>query len=185
MNQKTVTLTPLFPTTEWAWDISKDSGETIRILHPSGNVFISQVKLNRQSRLEGNEQKIYDLNLKDVDLIAYIMDYFINKATTKLNRGNAMIVAGNLVSAYRFRLPLGPETIPFEDQKAQFGDYRKFGEHKLFMNGSELNVFVIGKEGKNEFYAVTLSDTKIGDFKIPKLELLKFPRSYFRQSFDK
>lgn len=183
MNKK-ITLTPLFPTTEWAWDISRDSGNTVRILHPSGNVFVSQVTLNRQSRLEGNEQKIYDLNLKDVDLIAYVMDYFLNKATTKLNRGNAMIVAGNLVSSYRFRLPLGLETIPFEDQNTSFGEYRKFGEHKLSMSGQDIDVFVIGKEGKNEFYAVTLADTKVEDFNIPKLELLKLPRSYFRQSFD-
>ena len=52
------------------------------------------------------------------------------------------------------------------------------------MSGQDIDVFVIGKEGKNEFYAVTLADTKVEDFNIPKLELLKLPRSYFRQSFD-
>ncbi|WP_372651530.1 hypothetical protein [Halobacteriovorax sp.] len=169
---------PKFPSTDWAWQISSKPSETAKIIHPSGFVFVSPVKLNRKDRLEGHEDFLYKLTEKDSFLLSYTIDYFRSKSRIKgLSEHEAMILSANLVCSYRFRTPLGTEL--FTDQNASDDDWRKFGEHLVVVDEKEYEVFVIG-HNKGTLIAVTLD--KVGD-KISNLELLELPRSYFKRNF--
>ena len=169
---------PSFPSTDWAWQISKAQGETAKIIHPGGFAFVSPVILNRFDRLEGHESFLYKLTEKDSFLLSYTIDYFQNKARVKgLSHHESMILAANMVCAYRFRKPLGVEL--FTDREARDEDWRKFGEHNILCNGKEYEVFVIG-HNKGTLVAVTM--TEIPDV-ATKLELMELPRTYFIRNF--
>ena len=169
---------PSFPSTDWAWQISNASGETAKIIHPSGFAFMSPVVLNRFDRLEGHDSYLYKLTEKDSFLLSYTIDFFKSKSRIKgLSEHESMILAANIVCAYRFRTPLGVES--FEDQKATDDEWRKFGEHTVVVNSKEHEVFVIGHE-KGTLLAVTM---EIISEEIPKLELLELPRHYFKRKF--
>ncbi len=168
---------PDFPSTEWAWQISKKEGETAKIIHPSGFAFVSPVVLNRFDRLEGHESFLYKLTNKDSFLLSYTIDFFQNKARVKgLSHHESMILAANMVCAYRFRTPLGVEM--FTDRESLDDDWRKFGEHNILCDGIEYEVFVIG-HNKGTLVAVTMAEIP---GKLPKLELMELPRSYFKRS---
>lgn len=169
---------PKFPSTDWAWQISSKVEETAKIIHPSGFVFVSPVKLNRLDRLDGHEDYLYKLTEKDSFLISYTIDYFKNKSRVKgLSEHEAMILSANLVCSYRFREPLGVEL--FTDQNSSEDEWRKFGEHLIVVDEKEYEVFVIG-HNKGTLIGVTLD--KVGE-KISNLELIELPRSYFRRNF--
>lgn len=169
---------PSFPSTEWAWQISKLAGETAKIIHPSGFAFISPVVLNREDRLEGHETFLYKLTQKDSFLLSYTIDYFQNKARVKgLSHHESMILAANMVCSYRFRRPLGADI--FSDQNSTDDEWRKFGEHLVICDGEQYEVFVIG-HNKGTLVAVVMDEIPN---KASKLELLELPRSYFKRNF--
>jgi hypothetical protein len=169
---------PSFPSTEWAWQISKKEGETAKIIHPGGFAFVSPIVLNRFDRLEGHESYLYKLTEKDSFLLSYTIDYFQTKSRIKgLSHHESMILAANMVCAYRFRTPLGTEL--FTDQSSADEDWRKFGEHKILCDGDEFEVFVIG-HNKGTLIAVTMDEIPE---KVTKLELMELPRSYFKRNF--
>lgn len=173
--------TPSFPSTEWAWDISMHPEEKVKIIHPEGTVFMSPVVLNRYDRLNGHEKYLYKLTEKDSFLLSYTIDYFQNKSRVKdLAVEHCMILAANLVCAYRFRVPLGPEL--FEDQESSDDDWRKFGEHLVKFHGKTFEVFVIG-HNKGTLIAVTMEDMSSGGLVIPKLETIELPRHYFKRYY--
>ena len=167
-----------FPSTDWAWQISNKDGETAKILHPDGFAFVSPVVLNREDRLEGHETFLYKLTEKDSFLLSYTIDYFQSKSRVKgLSHHESMILAANMVCAYRFRTPLGVDL--FTDRESSDDDWRKFGEHLVVIDEKEYEVFVIG-HNKGTLIAVSLND--VVD-KFSKLELMELPRSYFKRNF--
>lgn len=169
---------PQFPSTDWAWQISKSQGETAKIIHPSGFVFMSPVVLNRFDRLEGHESYLYKLTEKDSFLLSYTIDFFKSKSRIKgLSEHESMILAANIVCAYRFRKPLGVES--FTDQESSDDEWRKFGEHSVLVGDKEHEVFVIG-HNKGTLVAVTMEEISN---EIQKLELIELPRHYFKRKF--
>jgi hypothetical protein len=167
-----------FPSTDWAWQISSKEGETAKILHPDGFAFVSPVVLNRVDRLEGHETFLYKLTEKDSFLLSYTIDYFQSKSRVKgLSHHESMILAANMVCAYRFRTPLGVEL--FSDRNSSDDEWRKFGEHLVIVEEKEYEVFVIG-HNKGTLIAVSMDEVP---GKISKLELMELPRSYFKRNF--
>lgn len=167
-----------FPSTEWAWQISSKEGETAKIIHPGGFAFVSPIVLNREDRLEGHETYLYKLTDKDSFLLSYTIDFFQTKSRVKgLSHHESMILAANIVCAYRFRTPLGVES--FTDQESKDEDWRKFGEHTVVCEGKEYEVFVIG-HNNGTLVAVVMDEINP---KINKLELIELPRTYFKRNF--
>lgn len=172
---------PLFPSTDWAWDISNDPIQKVKIIHPEGMAFISPVELNRFDRLQGHDHYIYKLTEKDSFLLSYTIDYFHKKSRIKgLSENQSMILASNIVCAYRFRQPLGQEI--FEDMNSKDEDWRKFGEHLVRFESKEYEVFVIGHE-KGTLIAVSMEDMGEAGLVVPKLELIELPRNYFKRYY--
>ncbi|OUR99705.1 hypothetical protein A9Q84_01390 [Halobacteriovorax marinus] len=170
--------TPDFPSTDWAWQISNTVGETAKIIHPSGFVFMSPVVLNRFDRLEGHDSYLYKLTEKDSFLLSYTIDYFKTKSRIKgLSQYESMILAANIVCSYRFRSPLGADL--FTDQLSSDDEWRKFGEHSVIVDSKEYEVFVIG-HNKGTLVAVTMDEISSD---IKKLELIEMPRHYFKRKF--
>lgn len=169
---------PKFPSTEWAWQISAKPNETAKIIHPSGFVFVSPVKLNRLELLEGHEDYLYKLTDKDCLLINETMKYFQNMSRVKgLSEHEAMILTANIICSYSFRNAFGVEL--FTDQKTGEDQRYMFGEHIVLVDGKEYEVFVIDNN-KEALIAVTLD--KIGN-KLSNLELIELPKSYFKRNF--
>jgi hypothetical protein len=173
--------TPQFPSTDWAWSISKDPAKPVSIIHPEGFAFNSPVVLNRSDRLMGQDNYLYKLTEKDSFLLSYTIDYFETKSRVKnLPVQHCMILAANLVCAYRFRTPLGTDL--FDDMKSSDDDWRKFGEHLIHCEDKEYEVFVIG-HNKGTLIAVTMQDIPRSTGVIGKLELIELPRTYFKRYY--
>lgn len=172
---------PQFPSTQWIWNISNNPEQPVNILHPDGFSFNSPIVLNREDRLEGKDHHQYNLTEKDSFLLSYTIDYFETKSRVKnLSIQSCMILAANLVCAYRFRKPLGTEF--FDDMNSSDDDWRKFGEHLVLCNDKAYEVFVIG-HNKGTLIAVTMQDMIYGDSVIGKLELIELPRTYFKRYY--
>lgn len=172
---------PQFPSTQWAWSISNDSSKPVSILHSEGFAFNSPIICNRLDRLNGKEELQYNLTEKDSFLLSYTIDYFETKSRVKnLPIQHCMILAANLVCAYRFRQPLGIES--FDDMNSCDDDWRKFGEHLVTCEGKEFEVFVVG-HNKGTLIAVTMQDILVDKKEIKKLELLELPRTYFKRYY--
>ncbi|EQC46362.1 hypothetical protein [Bacteriovorax sp. DB6_IX] len=173
--------TPQFPSTEWVWNISINPNQPVTIIHPDGFAFNSPVILNRLDRLNGQNEYQYALTEKDSFLLSYTIDYFQNKSRVKnLPVQHCMILAANLVCAYRFRAPLGTEL--FDDINSSDDDWRKFGEHLVQVEQRPYEVFVIG-HNKGTLIAVTMQDIEHSAGMISKLELIELPRRYFKRYY--
>jgi len=170
---------PLFPSCEWSWEI--ELNHPVRITHPSGTQFLSPVIFNREDRLEDKFKISSELTEKDSFLISYTIDYLQNKSNENYGDiGKLMVLASNLVIAYRFRKEVDIKVAlgaPFEEKK-----WRKFGEHYLELFGQEVLFFVIG-HGEGTLIAISMEDFAQDHFSISKFEPVQLPRAFFHRIF--